>query len=192
MAEIDDKQLLEMFALVEQRDRAFSLILEKYSRRVYWVIRKMVVSHYDTDDLVQNVMMKLWTALPTFRGESGLYTWIYRIAVNESLSFLRSKNSRFFVSLSADDQIRELTDILATDTLYDGDRIQRALDRAVLRLPAKQRIVFNMRYYDKMPYETIEAVLGTSQGALKASYHHAMKKVEQYMEEEISKEQDMD
>jgi len=187
MATYDDKQLLEMFAREDDRDRAFALILEKYSRRIYWVIRKMVVSHHDADDLTQNVMLKLWTSLPGFRGEAGLYTWIYRIAINESLSFLRSKRSRFFVSLSAEDLSRELTNMLAGEDLYDGNEIQKALDTAVLRLPTRQRLVFNMRYYDEMPYEKMEEVLGTSQGSLKASYHHAVKKVEQWVEEEIGR-----
>ena len=185
MADLDDSELLEMFARDEDRNRAFSLIVEKYSRRIYWVIRKMVVSHCDADDLTQNVMVKLWTSLPGFRGESGLYTWIYRIAMNESLSFLRNKRSRFFVSLSGENLARELTNLMASDNLYDGDRIQAALDKAVLRLPTKQRMVFNMRYYDEMPYETMEEMLGTSQGALKASYHHAVRKVEQWLEQEI-------
>ena len=185
MADLDDSELLEMFARDEDRNRAFSLIVEKYNRRIYWVIRKMVVSHCDADDLTQNVMVKLWTSLPGFRGESGLYTWIYRIAMNESLSFLRNKRSRFFVSLSGENLARELTNLMASDNLYDGDRIQAALDKAVLRLPTKQRMVFNMRYYDEMPYETMEEMLGTSQGALKASYHHAVRKVEQWLEQEI-------
>ena len=188
MTELDDNELLEMFARNEDRNRAFSLIVEKYSRRIYWVIRKLMVSHHDADDLTQNVMVKLWTSLPGFRGESGLYTWIYRIAINESLSFLRNKRSRFFISLSGENLARELANLMTTDSLYDGDQIQKALDKAVLRLPTKQRIVFNMRYYDEMPYETMEEVLGTSQGALKASYHHAAHKVEQWIDEEIGGE----
>lgn len=172
-----------MFAVEDDRNRAFELIVEKYSKRVYWIIRKMVISHHDSDDLTQNVFLKVWGSLATFRSESGLYTWIYRIAVNESLSFLRSKKTGFFVS--ENDVSRQLEQTIDQEGLFDGDAVEKAVHKAILRLPNKQRIVFNLRYFDEMPYEDMSKVLETSVGALKASYHHATQKVEEYLSKEL-------
>lgn len=182
MVEYDDKALIEMFADEDSRNRAFSLLVDRYSKRIYWVIRKIVVSHHDADDLVQNVFLKLWHSLCQFRGESGLYTWMYRIAVNEALSFMRSRKSNFFVS--AEDNAMQLERIAADEGLFDGSLVEAAVNRAILRLPTKQRVVFTLRYYDEMPYEQMSEVLGTSVGALKASYHHAVHKVEEYLSKE--------
>lgn len=173
----DDARILELFADSATAEQGFALLVEKYSRRIYWVVRGIVVCHADTDDVVQNVFVKLWREVPRFRGESSLYTWIYRIAVNESLGLLRGRKNR--CSVSMDDA--HLEHYIDNEGLYDGDRVEQALGRALLRLPAKQRVVFNLRYYEQMPYEQMSQVLDTSQGALKASYHHAMKKVEQWL-----------
>lgn len=172
-----------MFADEQTRHQAFTLIVDKYSQRLYWIIRKVVISHHDADDLTQNVMIKAWSSLTSFRSESSLYTWLYRIAVNESLSFLRSKRTRFFVPFG--DNTSQLERIAEAENLFDGDSIQKALQKALIRLPAKQRTVFNMRYYDQMPYEQMSAVLDTSVGSLKASYHHAAKKIEEWVQQEI-------
>lgn len=150
--------------------------MRTYKERLYWLIRKMVIDHDDTDDLLQNVFIKAWKGLPGFRSEAGLYTWLYRIATNECLSFLSSKRRRLFLPIG--DISDELLGKLAASTPMQGDQISYRLQQAVLKLPDKQRLVFNMKYYDDMTYEEIAAIVGTSVGALKASYHHAVKKIE--------------
>ena len=166
------------------REAAFVRLVEEYSQRIYWTVRKIVVSHHDADDVVQNVFLKVWNSVGGFRGESGLFTWLYRIAVNESLSLLRSRRTGLFSSL--DDGGAAFDRIVADEGLFDGEAAERALARAVGRLPAKQRAVFTLRYWDEMPYEQMSEVLGTSVGALKASYHHAVTKVEQWVRREVS------
>jgi RNA polymerase sigma-70 factor (ECF subfamily) len=168
----------------EVREAAFVRLVEEYSQRIYWTVRKIVVSHHDADDVVQNVFLKVWNSVGGFRGESGLFTWLYRIAVNESLSLLRSRRTGLFSSL--DDGGAAFDRIVADEGLFDGEAAERALARAVGRLPAKQRAVFTLRYWDEMPYEQMSEVLGTSVGALKASYHHAVTKVEQWVRREVS------
>lgn len=143
---------------------------------MYWVARRIVASHDDANDIVQNSFIKVWQALDTFRNESGLYTWIYRIVVNESLSHLRSKRTRFFGQQSF--SLTELDKLIDSDTYFETDQAERLLAKAILSLPAKQRAVFNMRYYDEMPYAEIASVMGVSEGSLKASYHIAAKKIE--------------
>lgn len=186
MPELDDKQLLEMFrdADPQRREIAFSHLVDKYSKRIYWTVRKIVVSHHDADDVVQNVFLKSWNSLANFRGDSGLFTWLYRIAVNESLSLIRSRRTGLFTSLS--DSGAQFDRIVENEGLFDGEAIEKSLARAVSRLPAKQRAVFTLRYWDNMPYEQMSSVLDTSVGALKASYHHAAAKVEQWVSGELS------
>lgn len=186
MPQEDDIRLLEQLRSVDfdTREAAFVQLVDRYSRRLYWTVRKIVVSHHDADDVVQNVFLKVWNSIGTFRGESGLFTWLYRIAVNESLSLLRSRKTGLFSSL--DDGGASFDRIVADEGLFDGDAVERALARAVGRLPAKQRAVFTLRYWDEMPYEEMATVLGTSVGALKASYHHAVAKVERWVRGEIS------
>ena len=182
----EDIALLEQLRADRQevREAAFVRLVEEYSRRIYWTVRKIVVSHHDADDVVQNVFLKVWNSVGGFRGESGLFTWLYRIAVNESLSLLRSRRTGLFSSL--DDGGAAFDRIVADEGLFDGEAAERALARAVGRLPAKQRAVFTLRYWDEMPYEQMSEVLGTSVGALKASYHHAVTKVEQWVRREVS------
>lgn len=176
---LSDDALLEMFHEPDSRNRAFDLLVRKYQEQLYWVVRRLVIDHDDTNDIIQNVFVKVWNNLGTFREDSKLYTWLYRIAINESLGFLNSKRMRIFVPFG--DVEKQLNQKLADDNYFEGNEIQLMLQKAILTLPEKQRIVFNLRYYNEMPYEHMSEILGTSVGALKASYHLAMKKVEKYL-----------
>ena len=176
-----DEVLVTAFRLENTRNAAFTALMEKYQQRVYWQIRRMVHRHDDADDLTQNTFVKVWKNLERFEGQSSFSTWIYRIAVNESLNFLASEKKRKAESLFHEDG--ETKDIAGYESGFTGDEIQRKLEEAVMRLPDKQRLVFNMKYYDDMKYEEISEVLGTSVGALKASYHLAVKKIEDFLNE---------
>ncbi len=178
---MDDKELLDLYKEDGKGNYAFNLIVSKYTERLYWHIRKMVASHEDSNDLLQNTFIKAWKALPDFREESKLFTWLYRIATNEVLTYIKRKKVRSFLSLT--DYSRELENTLEADAYFNGDATQKALHKAILKLPEKQRIVFNMRYFDELKYEEISEILGTSVGALKASYHHATKKIEDSLQE---------
>jgi RNA polymerase sigma factor (sigma-70 family) len=176
---LEDQALLEKFRNPETRNYAFNLLVQKYQQKVYWHIRKMVIDHDDANDLTQETFIKAWKGLSTFREDARLYTWLYRIATNECLNFLNKKKRRFFLPIV--DVQAELSAKLDTDELISGDEIQLKLQKALLTLPDKQRLVFNMKYFDEMKYEEISAVLGTSVGALKASYHLAVKKIEDFL-----------
>ncbi|SHL01243.1 RNA polymerase sigma factor [Hymenobacter psychrotolerans] len=176
---MEDQDILLKFADPVSRNVAFNQLVRKYQQKVYWHVRKMVIDHDDADDLTQDVFVKVWKHLGNFRQDASLYTWIYRIATNECLSFLQSKRRKFFLPLH--DVAAELAAKVEADPALAGDDIERRLQQAILRLPDKQRLVFNLRYYDEMPYEQMAEVTGTSVGALKASYHHAAKKIEQYL-----------
>lgn len=176
----EDPSLTERLRDPVQRRGAFTEVISRYSRALYWQIRRMVQCHEDADDLLQNTFMKAWSSLDAFRGEARLGTWLYKIAINESISFLERERRR--LSITDSEQSEALIEAIASDPFTDGDEIQRRLREAVARLPEKQRLVFNMRYYDEMKYEEMSRVLGTSVGALKASYHLAVKKIEQYLE----------
>ncbi|MBI2967148.1 MAG: sigma-70 family RNA polymerase sigma factor [Bacteroidetes bacterium] len=177
--DLSDLELMEKIRDPVSKEKGFTLLLRKYQQKIYWAIRRVVINHDDADDVIQNVFINVWNGLDTFRGESNLYTWIYRIAVNESITFIRKKKNRFFVPWDVVEY--RLSKSLADDNYFRGDEIQLKLQKAILTLPEKQRIVFNMRYYDEMPYEEMSKVLETSEGALKASFHHAVKKVENYL-----------
>ncbi|MDX5422284.1 MAG: RNA polymerase sigma factor [Hymenobacteraceae bacterium] len=179
---MEDKELLEKFAQPESRNLAFNQLVRKYQQKVYWHIRKMVIDHEDADDLTQEVFVKVWKNLENFRQGSQLYTWIYRIATNECLTFLSNKKRRFFLPIH--DVAAELSEKIDTSPDISGDEIQRKLQKALLRLPDKQRLVFNMKYYDEMKYEEMSEILGTSVGALKASYHLAVKKIEEFLKQD--------
>ncbi|MDF7812017.1 RNA polymerase sigma factor [Hymenobacter sp. YC55] len=179
---MEDQDILAKFADPAARNVAFNQLVRKYQTKVYWHIRKMVVDHDDADDLTQDVFVKVWKHLESFRQDASLYTWIYRIATNECLSFLASKRRKFFLPLN--DVGAELAAKIEADPSLAGDDIELRLQKAILKLPDKQRLVFNLRYYDEMPYEQMAEVTGTSVGALKASYHHAAKKIEQYINEQ--------
>ncbi|MFN8164816.1 MAG: sigma-70 family RNA polymerase sigma factor [Bacteroidia bacterium] len=177
--EFSDAELLEKFRNSDTRHYAFNLLVKKYQQRLYWHVRRMVIDHDDSNDIMQNVFIKVWKALDNFRSDSQLYTWLYRIATNESITFLNSKKKRF--SLSFDQVENELGDKLITDPLFTGDKIQMKLQQAVLKLPPQQRLVFNMKYFDGLKYEEISEILNVSVGGLKASYHHAVKKIEKFL-----------
>ena len=176
---LDDKILLEKFKNPESKNYAFNLIVRKYQERVYWLVRKMVISHEDADDLTQNVFIKVWSKLDTFKGNSQLFTWIYRVATNECLNFLNKKKRKYFLPIN--DVEKELGEKLTADAYISGDEIQLKLQKALLKLPNKQRLVFNMKYFEEMKYSEISETLGTSVGALKASYHLAVKKIEEQL-----------
>jgi RNA polymerase sigma-70 factor (ECF subfamily) len=160
---------------MEEREKVFHEIVKAYSERLYWHVRRFVLSHEDTDDLLQDIFLKIWTALPTFRGEAQLYTWVYRIATNETLNFLRRQKVRAALQLRSLDSVLE--ERVDADPYFNGSAAERALSKAIAHLPDKQRSVFIMRYYEDMSYEEIAAVTGTSVGALKASYHIAQEKI---------------
>ena len=158
-----------------QRERAFNEIVRNYSERLYWHVRRFVCSHEDADDLVQEIFIKIWGALPTFRGDAQLFTWLYRIATNETLNFLRKQKVRASLRFqSLDDELERKID---EDPYFNGTEAQRLLSKAILKLPDKQRVVFSLRYYEDMKYEDIAEITGTSVGALKASYHIAYEKL---------------
>lgn len=181
MSQNSDNQLLEMFHQSDNPDYAFNLIVRKYQEKVYWHVRRMVIDHEDANDLVQDIFIKVWKSLKGFRGESGLYTWLYRIATNETISFLNKKKRRYFLPWQDIENI--LGDKLESDSYFNGDQVQKKLQKAILSLPDKQKLVFNMKYYDEMKYEEMSQILDTSVGALKASYHHAVKKIEDYLKD---------
>jgi RNA polymerase sigma-70 factor (ECF subfamily) len=175
----DDKELLYQFKNADTKESAFTAILKKYQEKLYWHIRRMVVDHDDANDVLQNMFIKVWKGLVNFREDSQLYTWLYRIATNESLTFLEQQKKRNLVSFN--DVENGLENKLKADTNFDANRLEWKLQLAIQKLPEKQRAVFNLRYYDEMPYEEMSRVLDTSEGALKASYHHAAKKIEEFI-----------
>jgi RNA polymerase sigma factor (sigma-70 family) len=176
---LEDKELLEKLRNAETRNYGFNLLVRVYQQRVYGHIRKMVIDHDDANDVTQEVFIKIHKNIENFREDSQLYTWIYRIATNECLSFLQRKKRRFFLPIA--DVAKELSAKLDSAPHISGDEIQMKLQKALLRLPDKQRMVFNMKYFDDMTYEQISAITDTSVGALKASYHHAVKKIEDFL-----------
>jgi len=175
----DDKELLLQFRVPSQKEKAFTAIIRKYQERLYWHIRRMVVDHDDTNDILQNMFIKVWNSLENFREDSQLFTWLYRIATNESLTFIEQQKRRPAISLN--DMEGGLTSKIKADENFDANKLEWKLQLAIQQLPEKQRLVFNLRYYDEMPYEEMSKVLETSEGALKASYHHAAKKIENYI-----------
>ncbi len=175
----DDKELLYGFKNADTKESAFTAILKKYQEKLYWHIRRMVIDHDDANDVLQNMFIKVWKGLENFREDSQLYTWLYRIATNECLTFLEQQKRRNSVSLN--DVENGLANKLKADTNFDANRLEWKLQLGIQQLPEKQRIVFNLRYYDEMPYEEMSRVLDTSEGALKASYHHAAKKIEEFI-----------
>jgi RNA polymerase sigma factor (sigma-70 family) len=179
VTDTDDKQITALFRSEATRNQALTLLIHKYQQRLYWHIRKIVIGHDDADDVLQNTFIKIWKGLDNFNEESGIFTWAYRIATNESLNFLRKKERARTVSLHPIEY--QLASSLESDPHFSGDEIQLKLQKAILTLPEKQRIVFNMRYYEEMPYEEMSKILETSVGALKASYHIAAKKVEEIL-----------
>ena len=174
-----DREIIDLYK-AGQQERAFREIVDSYSERLYWHVRRFLCSHEDTDDLLQDIFIKIWSALPSFRGDSQLYTWLYRIATNETLNFLNKQKVRSalqFESLSS-----KLEEKIDEDPWFNGDSLQRLLMKAIQRLPEKQRLVFTMRWFEELSYEDISEILGTSVGALKASYHFATEKLKTFLE----------
>ena len=181
MEKIKEEQLLEELRQPSTQKKAFANLVSEYSERIYWQIRKMVLSHEDSNDILQDVFIKAWMNIDNFRGDSKLSTWLYRIAINESITFINKKKNQNNISVDDDDSF--LLNTLEGDEFFDGDEAQKLLQHAVLTLPEKQKLVFQMKYFDEMKYEEISDILGTSVGALKASYHHAVKKIEKFLTE---------
>ncbi len=176
---VDERQLLDDLKNPQKMREAFDILMRQYGEKMYWQIRKLVTSHDDANDLLQNSFLKAWSNLHNFRGDAKLSTWLYKIAINESLNFLnRSKNQSSPESAVTTQALEHLE----ADEYFDGDELKAQLHRAVASLPQKQRLVFNMKYFDEMKYEEISEILGTSVGALKASYHHAVKKITEMLE----------
>lgn len=174
----EDLKLIERLRRPESCREAFNDVMRQYSEPLYWQIRRMVESHDDANDILQNTFLKAWQSVEGFRGDAKLSTWLYKIALNESITFLAKERKR--LSLSMDDEESHLANLIESDEYVDGDALALKLRKAVATLPEKQRLVFNMKYYDEMKYEQMSEILGTSVGALKASYHLAVKKIEQY------------
>ncbi len=180
---LDDKEIIELYRQEGKREYAFNLLVRKYSERLYWHIRKLTCSHDDANDLLQNILVKVWEHLPDFREESKLYTWLYRIATNETLTFLKRKRIGSLLSLSNYD--KTLENKLQSDPYFNGDKLQYALQREIIKLPDKQRAVFTLRYFQELKYEEISEIMDTSVGALKASYHHAYQKIKTALQNEF-------
>lgn len=161
------------------QQHAFRELMSEYKERLYWHIRRMVINHDDADDVLQNTFVKVFRSINNFKAESSLYTWLYRIATNESITFLNSKANKY--KISGEELQEYLINNLEADAFFEGDAVQLKLQKAIAALPEKQRLVFNMKYFDDLKYEEISEILNTSIGALKASYHHAVNKIEKFL-----------
>ncbi|GBL35263.1 ECF RNA polymerase sigma-E factor [Filimonas sp.] len=179
VTELNDEELFELFIQEETKEKAFTLIVKKYQERLYWHIRRFIVHHEDTNDILQNVFIKAWKGLHNFRQDAGLYTWLYRIGTNESLTYIANQKKKR--SLSVSDHENGLSNRVKAEKGFDYNKLEWKLQLAIQSLPDKQKAVFTLRYYDEMPYEKMSEVLETSVGSLKASYHHASKKVEEFL-----------
>lgn len=178
---LEDKEILQLYQIEGKEDYAFNLIIRKYSERLYRHIIKMVNCHDDADDILQNTFIKVWRYLPDFREDSKLFTWLYRIATNETLTFLKKESIKKFFFLSSSENTSNLS--YGSDPFFNGDQIQLKLQKAIRKLPPKQRAVFNLKYFEELKYEEIVEILGGTVGSLKASYHIAHTKIEQFLKE---------
>lgn len=178
MTKTDEQQLMQQLSDPKTQRKAFERVVREYSEQLYWKVRRIVLSHEDADDVMQNVFLKAWTHLDDYHGDSKLSTWLYRIAVNESIDFVRRRKP--LTTVSADNQESGIANMLLADNYFDGDETQALLQEAIASLPDVQRTVFNLRYYDDMKYSEISQILHTSEGALKASYHFAVKKISDF------------
>ncbi|MFI2742857.1 RNA polymerase sigma factor [Zhouia sp. PK063] len=176
---MEEHQLIQQLKNEKTRNNAFKELINLYQERLYWHIRRMVLSHDDTDDVLQNTFIKIYKNIHNFKEESALFSWMYRIATNEAITFLNKKAK--LKGFSSDEMQEVMITNLQADEYFDGDEIQLKLQQAISKLPEKQRLVFNMKYFDDLKYEEISEILSTSIGALKASYHHAVKKIEEYI-----------
>ena len=178
MTPLDEAEVIRLLASSEGRQKVFPMIVDQYSQSLYWKIRSIVLTHEDADDVLQNTFLKAWKSLPTFQGKAKLSTWLYRIAINESLDFLRRQKT---ATLSSADADLSVANRLLADDYFDGDKSQAVLQEAIATLPDVQRTVFTLRYYDEMKYSEMSEILGTSEGSLKASYHIAVQKITDYV-----------
>ena len=178
MTPLDEAEVIRLLASSEGRQKVFPMIVDQYSQSLYWKIRSIVLTHEDANDVLQNTFLKAWKSLPTFQGKAKLSTWLYRIAINESLDFLRRQKT---ATLSSADADLSVANRLLADDYFDGDKSQAVLQEAIATLPDVQRTVFTLRYYDEMKYSEISEILGTSEGSLKASYHIAVQKITDYV-----------
>lgn len=176
---IEEDLLIKQLKNVQTQDKAFRELMSQYKERLYWHIRKIVISHDDADDVLQNTFVKVYKNINKFNAESKLYSWMYRIATNESITFINKRAKQY--AINADEIHVQLVNNLEADVHFDGNEIQIQLQKAIATLPQKQQLVFNMKYFDDMKYQEISDVLETSVGALKASYHHAVKKIETFL-----------
>lgn len=176
---VEDEEIIRCFHVKNRKEEAFRELVDKYKEKLYWHIRKIVLSHEDADDVLQNAFIKIWQGLNEFRYESKLYTWMYRIATNEAINFLNEKRRKVYGN--AVEITTMLENTLEGDVYFNGDEIQEELQKAILRLSERQRLVFNMKYFDDMCYEDIAEVLEVAVGTLKATYHNAVKKIEECM-----------
>lgn len=176
----EEETIIRQLSHPDTRRQAFGQVVDLYGQKLYWVIRRIVLTHENADDVLQNTFLKAWNRLADFRGGSKVYTWLYRIAVNEALDFLRHEKTLCFVNADEGDGV---SNMLMADEYFDGDHTQAMLQEAIAKLPDVQRTVFNMRYFDEMKYSDISKILGTTEGALKASYHIAVKKVTDYLKQ---------
>ncbi|MDR1645249.1 MAG: sigma-70 family RNA polymerase sigma factor [Tannerellaceae bacterium] len=183
MRQYTEDELVERLRDPSTLRDAFAQVVSLYGKKLYWQIRRMVLNHDDTNDLLQNTFMKAWINIDYFRGEARLSTWLHKIALNECITFLHRQ--RTMNNVSVDDTDVFLLERLKGDVYFDGDEAQMKLQEAILLLPEKQRLVFNMKYFDEMKYEEMSGVLGTSVGALKASYHYAVKKIEDFLTKDL-------
>ncbi len=174
-----DSELLALFRQPATKEKAFESLVKQYQERLYWHVRRMLGEHEDANDVLQNVFIRVWKALENFREDAQLFTWLYRIATNECLSFIEQRKRK--ASISLDTIESGLTNTIRADKDFDPNKLEWKLQLAIAQLPEKQRVVFNLRYYDEMPYGEMSKVLETSEGALKASYHHAAKKIEDFI-----------
>ena len=175
-----DQELLNLIKNNDSSHYGFNLLVKQHQQKVYWIIRRMLISHEDSNDAVQEVFIKVWKSILDFKEQSNLATWIYRIAVNEAITKLRKKRNMFFIPIV--DVEKELSILIDFGDQYSGDEIQKKLQKAILMLPVKQRMVFNLKYFEELKYTEISELLGVSEGGLKAQYHHAVKKIEQFLQ----------
>lgn len=179
----NEKEIVVLLQDPARQREAFARIVKEYSEQLYWQIRRLVLTHDDANDILQNTFIKAWTNIEYFRGDAKMSTWLYRIALNECLTFLNKQ--RASQQLSIDEAEIEMMNQLESDTYFDGDETQKIFLQAVKQLPNKQQMIFNLKYFKEMKYEEISEILGTSIGALKASYHHAVKKIESFLEKHL-------
>lgn len=180
MEEINEKEFLDSLKNIDTRKHSFSQLVRLSSEPLYWKIRSIVYTHEDSNDILQNVWMKVWTNLDSYRGEAKLSSWLFRIAINESLTFLTREKKQLKMDESEFNDY--MINQLESDSYFDGDEASLKLEKAILNLPERQKLVFQMKYFQDMKYSEISEILETSEGALKASYHHAVKKIEEYLE----------